>query len=272
MNKLLRADIARLFKSKSFWVCAILSFALTAVNLITNGIVDDSWRNNTYMLMMSGNSNILFLVCVFIPLFIGTDYSNGTIRNKLTVGATRLNVYFSNLITAAAGGLLIAAAAWVPNIVGICAGKTFGMGAGQFMFRMLIIVLAIIAMSSIFTLFGMLITSRSANTAVTITGAFVLIIAAAIILNLLSQPEFVSGYEITVDGVSETEPQPNPYYISGARRQILTAVNDILPSGQMIQFESNVVHNEYAMPLYSLGVMTVTTAAGLVLFRKKDLK
>lgn len=270
--KLLRADIARLWKSKSFWVCAILSFAISAINIITDGVVSDSWRDNTYMLMMGGNSNILLLVCIFTPLFIGTDYSNGTIRNKLTVGATRLNVYFSNLITIAAGGLLIAAAGWLPNIVGICFGRTFGMGAGEFMFRMLIIVLAIIAMGSIFTLLAMLIASRSANTAVSITGAFVLIIGAAIILNLLSQPEFISGYELTLEGISQTEPEPNPFYISGTKRQFLTAVNDILPSGQLIQIESNELHNEYAMPLYSLGVLTVTTAAGSVLFRKKDLK
>ncbi|MGY3662454.1 MAG: hypothetical protein ACXAHE_00930 [Roseburia sp. 1XD42-69] len=40
-------------------------------------------------------------------MFLGTDYSDGTIRNKLTVGHTRTNIYLANLIVTFAAGLLI---------------------------------------------------------------------------------------------------------------------------------------------------------------------
>ena len=40
------------------------------------------------------------VLSVFLPLFFGSEYSDGTIRNKLAAGHPRLSVYLANLITA----------------------------------------------------------------------------------------------------------------------------------------------------------------------------
>ena len=37
------------------------------------------------------------VMAIFIPLFFGTEYSDGTIRNKIVTGHRRLHVYFANL-------------------------------------------------------------------------------------------------------------------------------------------------------------------------------
>ena len=39
------------------------------------------------------------LLAVICSLFIGADYHNGTIRNKLISGLPRYKIYFANLIT-----------------------------------------------------------------------------------------------------------------------------------------------------------------------------
>lgn len=47
------------------------------------------------------------LLSAFISLFIGTDYSDGTMRSKLVIGHTRYGIYLSGLITCTAAGLLM---------------------------------------------------------------------------------------------------------------------------------------------------------------------
>ncbi len=259
-----------MIKTNSFWVCVILSFALSLVNCLT---LNTGWEEQTARVILNGGSNSVLFMAIFAPLFLGTDYSHGTIRNKLIVGSKRTDIYFANLIAIVVGDLLITLGAYIPKIITACFGKSFGMEADDFALLMVASVCAYISVSAVFTLLGMLIVSRSRNTAITITATFVLILGAAIIMEVLNAPEFISDYEITANGVIQTEPYPNPAYIpSGAKRNILTAVNDIIPTGQIMQMEMGEPHNRELMPLYSLGVLAVTTAAGAVVFRRKDLK
>lgn len=231
------------------------------------------WEYMTAGMFLTGTANAILFSAIFASLFLGTDYSNGTIRNKLIIGCKRTDIYFSNLITTAAGGLLIAFAQWIVCAVFACFGKELGMDAGELAFQIFIIVCAMISMNAIFTLLGMLIISKSANATVTIVSAFVLLLGAAIIMELLANPEFITTYTIGENGTSEGTVISNPAYIPpGAKRDILTAVNDVLPGGQIMQIETGALHNKELMPLYSLGVLTVTTAIGTVAFRRKDLK
>ena len=50
---------------------------------------------------------IRILTSILVSLFIGTDYHDGTIRNKLICGASRTSVYLSNFITMASCGIFL---------------------------------------------------------------------------------------------------------------------------------------------------------------------
>ncbi len=271
MVKLLRADLAHMWRTKSFWVCVMLSFALSAVNNIT---LNPGWKEHTARILLDGHSNSIILIAIFASLFLGTGYAHNTVRNKLIIGSGRADIYLSNLVTVILGGLIIALAYMLPSIFTVCVfGNEFGMNEKEFAFNALAIICALTAVCAIFTLLGTLITSKSANTAITITATFALCLGAAVILSLLQQPEFISNYEMTANGMTQTDPTPNPAYIPpGAKRNILTAVNDIIPTGQIIQMETGEPHNAELMPLYSFGVLSVTTAAGMLVFRRKDVK
>lgn len=275
MTKLLRADLTRMRKTKSFWVCVILSFAISVLNALIL-TADIRTVENTAKNILSGTSNSLILIAVFIALFLGTDYAQNTIRNKMIIGSNRTAIYFSNFITVAFGAFIISLAGDIPEIAAAFFGKSFGMSANEFAFQMFIIVCAVIAMCAVFTLLGMLITAKSANTAISIVATFALMLGAFIIMNLLNQPEYISitVFEETDNGTEETtDLDPNPMYIKpGLKRDILTAVNDVLPTGQIDQIEIGSPHNKELMPLYSLGVLAVTTAASIAVFRRKDLK
>ncbi len=79
-------------------------------------------------------------------------------------------------------------------------------------------------------------------------------------------------FQLTDGNIAVDGQEPNPMYVSGIQRDVITVVNDVLPSGQLVQVEMGSVHNEELMPLYSLGVLAVSTAVGVLVFRKKDLK
>ncbi len=274
MVRLLKANFARLWKTKSFWVCLILAFGLGLANFLMSYSVQPECTETLGAQLMSGCSNMAFFASVFAALFLGTDHSNGTIRNKLIVGHKRYNIYLSNLITTAAGGLLIMAAVWTGVLItGLCLGGKIGMPAGELALKMLICVGAIIAISAIFTLLGTILSSKSTIVTITLVSTFVLFIGAAVIESLLAEPEYVQNYEMAVNGsFVQTEPMLNPIYVSGVKRDILMTVNEVLPSGQIMQMEIGIGRHAELMPLYSLGVLTVVTAVGALVFRKKDLK
>lgn len=106
VNLLLRANFSRLWRSASFWTAVSVMFGAGVFELAVSypyreqpGILD-----NRYMLfvLMSG-----VVLSAFCSLFIGAEYSDGTIRNKVAVGHSRAAVYLADLITCSAAGVLV---------------------------------------------------------------------------------------------------------------------------------------------------------------------
>lgn len=251
MTRLLRANFARLWKTRSFWVCFIGSAALCLINFLTSYSSDKEIANKLGAALTSNGSNLLFFTSTFSALYLGTDYSNGTIRNKLIIGHSRARIYFSDLITIASGGLIVYAAACIPVLIaGAFLGGKIGISSGEFALRVLIGVGAVLSICAVFTLLGMLFSSKSTIVTITLVLTFAMIIGAAMIeFNLTKQ---IFDNEI-IHGIWRT-------------------VNDVLPSGQVIQLETGSVHNAELMPLYSLGMSAAVTLVGAAVFRKKDLK
>ncbi len=97
MRKLLNSEIRHILKSKLFWL-EILFFAgfsafivianySPAVQNSENPIYLDDVFHNLYQMMA-----FAFVIC--ISMTVGTEYSDGVIRNKLIVGHTRRNLLF----------------------------------------------------------------------------------------------------------------------------------------------------------------------------------
>lgn len=274
MTRLIRENLARLWKSKPFWVCAILSLALAVVNSIELNPNDTSWMYKTGSMIIAGGANVIIFASIFSALFLGTDYACGTIRNKLAVGHSRADVYLSSLITTITGTLIITAVYMVPSVFkALVWGKELGMPTNEFILDITIFVCAMIAFSAIYTLLGMLISEKSLTTTFTIVLSMVMLIGAIVLMEFLNQPEYVQNVEMTENGMEMTEPEPNPAYIKpGIKRDIMTAIVDVLPGGQLMNLEGNQLHNPELYPLYSFGVFAVSTAAGVLIFSRKDLK
>lgn len=274
MTRLLRANFARLWKTTSFWVCTAISAALSAASVVSGYMMRPISVEYMGTSMISNASNALLFIAIFAALYLGTDHSNGTIRNKLIIGRTRIEIYFANLITIIAIGIMqLGAACAASCAAGAFLGGKLGMPVGEFALKMAILVCAISAICALFTVIGMLCNSKSLIVTITLVSIFALMVTGAMIAQRLAEPELVTGASIDENGNLQIGGQvPNPLYVSGVQRDILTAVNDVLPTGQLIQVETGMLGSAELMPLYSIGVLAVSTTVGAVVFRKKDMK
>ena len=77
---------------------------------------------------------------------------------------------------------------------------------------------------------------------------------------------------LTVDGLQTMAPEPNPLYVSGAMRRLLECVLDFLPTGQTLQMSNNEITLTARELIFSWLFTFGTCAAGLLAFRRKDIK
>ena len=104
MRKLLRADLSRLLKNKFFWfltLCLLVWSAVSsydnACNLINNpgpysDIVIGMGIAVPESFCFDGGPIVLVIIPVFASMFLGTEFSDGTMRNKIVVGSKRKNI------------------------------------------------------------------------------------------------------------------------------------------------------------------------------------
>lgn len=275
MSKLLSANFRRLVRDKKFWISAALIFVfILAVMFSGYGVYLRNYPDGAPMEEQYYNIfPVMGLVySIFITLFLGTDYSDGTIRNKLCVGHTRVNIYMANFVTAFFGALVFLLASLAAALVTIPFTAAWTMGAGQIALYTLICVLYTAAFCGIFTLMAMLLTKKSTCAVAAIILFLLLIVSSSSAYNALCEPEITRMAEFTVNGLEVGEPTPNPDYVSGTMRVVLQGLVDFLPTGQCIQMANMELPHPVFSMISSVIIAVLTSLAGILAFRKKDLK
>lgn len=274
MIRLLHADLSRMWRSKVLWVCAACAFLSDLANTVLE-IALSNWKANTDGVIIDGFQVAIFIVAIFATLFIGTDYSDNTVRNKLIIGSTRTQIYFANLFTVIVGGLVITAAGAIVSVVRcIVVGKQgLTMEPAEFALGIAVCVCAMISSCAFFTLMGMLFTKKSSAVVWALFITVLAYFAAAFIGDRLREEEMVYGSYIdeATGEFTEMHLHPNSSYISGTPRVILSTVYNVLSFGDITQVNLE-TDNIMFLPLYSLTAAAVTTAAGVAVFRRKNIK
>ena len=276
MRKLLRANFSRLWHDRIFWLLSALMVFLgasmaviNAVNVHREGVV---WMMDFSLLTYVTIAPVL--TAAFAALFIGSDYSGGTLRNKLIAGHRRSHIYLANLITCCLAGVVLCIAFVVPQgTLGLLLGGQFQSAPARFLLYGGLSLALMIAFAAVFTLIAMLVHNRSLTVAGCILLAFVLIFLGVYIASALNEPEYLTSYSYTENGVTVEEPgTKNPNYISGTRRQVYEFLQDFTPGGQMLQISNMNAETPAMLALYDGIILLAATGLGMVLFRRKDLK
>ncbi|MDE6595211.1 MAG: ABC transporter permease [Oscillospiraceae bacterium] len=272
MSKLLRANFFRLFKSRLFRFCITAIFAAAVFAVFDQ----EKYTKVIDGMLFSGISIISIVSAVFISIFAGTEYSDGTMRNKLYMGHSRISVYGASLVTCAAAAVIM-------HIVLIAAVVCFGiliigkvtMTASEILLLSLLSILTVTAYASVYILLGILITSKAAGVAAAILLSFGMIIGADTLYRCINTPEYSPSHYIDeeLETGYGTEFVPNPRYPSKTKRKVMQAALNILPSGQALQIASGELpENTAELPLYAIADIAVTTVVGIMIFRRKDIK
>lgn len=277
MIKLLNAGFTRLRKNKLFWILSIFSIALGLYMIFINysGMKNYGDIIEVEQLMLNYCTIIGIVISIFTSLFLGVEYSDGAIRNKISIGHKRINIYLSNLIIVTITSLFsyllflgIVASIGIPLFGGIT------ISLSKLLMLLGCIFVTVIAYSSIFTFLAMIISNKTITAVVSIMLAFGMMMIALTNMNTLQEPEFVEVASVTNQETNafEMKQAPNPKYPSEAKKKVCQILLDINPAGQGFQIADGSIANVKILPLYSLGIIIVFTGAGLVLFKKKELK
>ena len=239
-------------------------------------------RNNS--MMINGGWTVYFfnemlfihvVMAVFIPFFIGVEYSDGTIRNKIAVGHTRADIYLANVIVCYAAGFLQFITYSIVSTLSalLFIGPYSLTSMGQIPWRIGSSLFIILVYTAVYSLIAMLDSNKARALVIELALAFVFVMLMTQIYSDLQEPELTNQVVMSETGEMVLEENiPNRKYVDGTKRVVYEWLDACLPEDQaMYVIDSETVFSVKA-PLCMLGESMVLIVAGVSLFRKKDIK
>ncbi|MDE6538753.1 MAG: ABC transporter permease [Ruminococcus sp.] len=282
MSKLISANFARLFRNGTFILYMIFCGGLSLFLIIkryadyhNNMEYYDNYLEPIYYtidgIAFLGLMFIMFAVPVFVANFVCMEYSDGTIRNKLIVGHKRSNIYFANLIVCTAGALMGVLLNLLINFTlgtVLCGVEVLTVTASLKL--ILINVIAFISLTAVVVMIAMLINIKAGASVTTVMLTFIMFFVTISLDNTLFEPEY---YENSFNPKTmETETIKNPDYPTGIKRKVYQTIYDVMPTSHIYETSFLSTENGGKFAGYDGIMLVVTTALGIILFRRKDLK
>ena len=245
MIKILKIEFKTLFCKFWTWVIIVLIAAMALENALTSKIYEQVPFENFSILM------IPIFISVWPGFYISNDYTQNTIRNKIIVGNTRLNIYFSKLITVTLFFLICIAtyvlSAFISNII----INNATINSTSAIIYLTIVFFETIAISSITTFIAISIKRE-------VGGLVPLLFMFGTLILLFSLYEIV-------------------------KPETMKFINQIIPLGTLLSLEdldltakivinSKIITDVIVTICYSIVITISTTLIGCISFKKADLK
>ncbi|MDO4317688.1 MAG: ABC transporter permease subunit [Lachnospiraceae bacterium] len=294
MNKLLSAEFIRLFKSLVFKLCLLFSAGLAVlISLLRYADVKknadfyaqySSEYVTTDGLIFVGALYLIFAFAALIGIFIGTEYHDGTLRNKLTAGHTRCSIYLSKLLVCVGANVMIHVLFLLLMIAlrivlfhgapnnAVSTLLQFGAASSA----------AVAALTALLLLLSMLIPSKAVGSVACLLTAVVMLFATLTIYNKLAAPEYYyeengttfAFYDEETKELNAPEASPvkNPGYLAGSKRKFFEFLNDFLPVSQLYQIAQKHPDDLGMMAVYDGVILIAAAGVGMAIFKKKNLK
>lgn len=277
MSKLLNANFMRLKKSKIFWSAAIFMTGLALLMIYSNyKAMSEGYEVTLEGTLFAFTTFMGMVIACFVSLFTGTEYSDGTIRNKIIIGHSRVEVYMANLITSMIGSVILALIYIFVYVGGSLPITGWFVGEMKITLGSLGCALLLCAVfSAIFTFIAMLNQNKAVVAVISLIVSLVILFAGSYLKNILAEPEYYEGVVyMTEEGVMERDKKiKNSRYIEpGLQRDIYEFLDEFLPGGQQLQLSQSEVAEPFNYMGYSSIITLAVTGCGVIAFRRKDLK
>ena len=271
MGNLIRAHMARLWKTPIFWLAlaVMVPYGLGLCNSATGDYQNGNWAAGWWGQPLFGFGLLsgIILAAVF-SLFFGAEYADGAIRNKLIAGHGRASIYLAALISGLFAVLILYGAyllAWLPRLPWMVKNIP-APPVGRLLLCLGGTVLLIVSQSSLSVMLCMLVQRRSLL-------AVVLILLMVFLLFVGFQAQ--DAWETATGGgmqlmIDESGQQQWVFHEPGSAGALTAFFYDALPACQAYRYME--LDATPAMLAYSAGLTVLTTAAGLILFKRKDIR
>lgn len=258
MSRLLRADAFRMYRGKWFWL------SLGGMLLMAVAFIVMQYTAMDYSVPLS---RVIFLplsfygvaVAALVSMFVGEDFSDGFIRNKIIAGRSRSSIFLSNLIVSWTACVLIYV---------IITLFTFVVGSGffeidvtltEFCRYLLLGTFMCLAYGSIFGTVTMLTGNKAVSVMLCMGLAFLLLFLCLHTNQIMVQPEYK-------DGVL------NPHYVDGVKKVLYGILHDVNPSGQAAQLSAMKIFHPVRWIACDIGWLLAAAGVGTVLFQRSDIR
>jgi len=275
MIRLLKANLFRLKRDKLFLlgVCGMTFFGIFSSVMQYRSKMEFGYSVMVDEIFFTPMVVTGILIAAFCSMYLGTEYSDGTLRNKIAAGRGRADIYLSNFVTCTIAG-------WLMNlgyIVMVCAAGIPLLGfpqddIGLILLFVLESALLIMSFSAIFTMLSMLNQNKTVVAIISIIGVVAAICIAIGLYSRLSEPEFWEYLSQNESGVMETIITSNPRYVNESKRAVYHFILNVLPTGQGMQIAGRIASNMGFRALSSALIIIISNAMGVFFFLKKDIK
>lgn len=273
MINLIKSDFYKLFRSKGFYICTVLSIAFAFITLLISDFSYNTIENvvNTAtspeaqesfsellgekpnMVNMFPDSFVSLFLSVFISiavsLFIAQDFSSGVIKNIVSKVSRREYIFFSKFITAIFITFVILVANFITFLFGSLALWGFCELPQNFYPELLrmcgLEFLAFIAITSVFTIISLLVEKTGGAIAINVC----ILYLSGIILNLIS---------LIINKVLKSEFSINDYWVFDYPNALASYT-----------LETDVI---VRCSLVSVATIAIMTLLGILLMRRKEIK
>lgn len=276
MFKLLDAGFTRIKKSKVSIVLLAYTIGIALFMIYTQYSDMKEYGETIIIDQLFVNSITIIgaVIAIFTCLFIGTEYSDGTLRNKIIVGASRIKIYLSNLIIVSITTLLSEILYLI--IIAIIGIPLFGglhMTLGNFALIFIDIIGIVFAYSAVFTFISMLLSNKTISVIISIALFFAFMIISITLFSLIEAPEYRKVSKIVNAETQEIElvTEKNPRYLTEEKRNLYENILNFIPQGQAILVAGRADTDFVKLPLYALSEMIIITGIGMYLVNKKEL-
>ena len=277
MRKLITANFFRFHKDRFSWCVVGIIVILSLVNVFNSTRSYEAMAAMGYTMSLDDyyfNQAPLIgaFLAVLISMFMGTEFSEGTIRNKLCIGHKRNEIFLSNFISCALATIALTAVWLLTSALLFGMIGTLEMEVSKFIGCIFVAIGFAVSFAALYTVIG----SLSSNKAMTIIYTFavfiVFVMAASALYDRLCEPEMNEGMEIIGTQLVAMEPTPNPLYLSGTIRIVCEVALELLPTGQALLLSDVAIEYPVRAIVLSVVFTTVTLHVGSMLFRRKDIK
>ena len=261
MINLLKADLYKLFKNKSFYICLILSilfsYMTTMMNFAYNSfsnaqsmysLLQMPELNGIYMLKTSFGVGMLFY-SIFIAIFIASEFSWQTIKNIVSRGFSREKIYISKLISCSLTSIIITFSYVLVAILYATIKSGFGKLPSHFVLSLIKMILleclVVISITSLFVMIVFLIKGIAGS------------VATNLLINFFSGDLIVIAITLLLEKILKKDIDVGKYW--------LFSYNNIFGS---FSLNNDVIFRGIIVCVLSF---IVFTAIGIISFKKRDI-